>query len=97
MNHDNSLAWPLIPGSDAVLPMVCCNKIATRISDDGALELPKCVHYVLAVAILIRQGVARIVETTVDATAHMSCQFQNKTSAPVLSSIPGNSHRSHTL
>jgi hypothetical protein len=56
--------------------VVCGTEIPTRITDYGNIEITESAENVGSVAVSVGKGVAWIVDSTIDTTAHMpaSCQ-----------------------
>ena len=51
--------------------MVGCNEIATRVSYYRHIQFFESLDYILSKAILVGECIARIIDTTVDASTHM--------------------------
>jgi hypothetical protein len=58
------------------LPVVCGTEIPTWVTDYGDIEITESAENVGSVAVGVGEGVAWIVDSTIDTTAHMpaSCQ-----------------------
>ena len=64
----------LVFRSNAVDPMVCCDKVASRIAHDWHVELFERIDHVFAEAVLVDQvfvRVLRVVQAAVDASSHV--------------------------
>ena len=62
---------PLISRTNAISPVVSCNKVATWIANNRHFQLLECLNDVFTETILVRQRVARIVDAAVNATSHV--------------------------
>jgi hypothetical protein len=51
--------------------MVCSNKVTAWVSNNGAVELLHGLDDILSEAILVREGVTRVVDAAVDAATHV--------------------------
>lgn len=63
--------WAILPGTDAVEPVVGCDKITTWIPHNGTIELFERFNYIAAKTILIRERVSRVIDAAVDTATHV--------------------------
>lgn len=54
--------------------MICGAEVASWIAHDGAIEVFECFNHILTEAILVGEGIPGVIDSAVDATAHVLCE-----------------------
>lgn len=67
-----ALLGSVLAGADAVLPVVGGAEVTAGVADHGAVQLLEGLDDILAVAVLVGERAAGVVEAAVDAAAHVS-------------------------
>ena len=62
---------PLLPGADGVLPVETRHEVAAGIAHHGHADFPNLFQYIFAEALLVRQGVAWLINAAVHRAAQM--------------------------
>lgn len=76
--HVNVLFGPFLPRANTVYPMIRRYKVATWVSHDRAVELLDGFNNIFTEAVFIGQGISRIIDASVDATADVPCTMSNE-------------------
>lgn len=62
---------PLVLRTDTIEPVIGSAEVAAGITNDGNIEVFQCAENVLAEAVLVGEWVTRVIDTAVDASAHV--------------------------
>ena len=64
--------WSIFPRPNSILPVISSNEIAAWVADHRDIEFSKSIENVCSIAVLVGEGTFRVVDASIDATAHVS-------------------------